>query len=305
MRFERSLLLGAIAPALIAGLLCGPAAFADQGPYPQTDEEKRAAFKALNWLGEAKSYGLAASHAHIQLPEGKILLLGADAERYSWLISGVEFPDTEAIISSESGHVDVYYEWRDAGYVSDSDWSDVDADEMLDGFKEATEASNKERAANGFPAMQVVGWLQPPTYDAATHTVTYSLELKDTDSHWANVVALRLGRGGYEELTWVGAIDAMESTGGRPALLNTALDIHEFDEGHRYADYKDGDKVAAFGIAGLVATALGVKFGAKGLAAIIAFLVAGKKVIIPAVLVGAGAIAKFWRRVFRRGDAQS
>lgn len=305
MRVGTYRFLSEIVPALMAGLLCATPVFADQGPYPQTDEEKRAAFNALNWLGEVKSYSLTDSHAHIQLPEGKILLLGADAERYSWLISGVEFPDTEAIMSSESSSVDVYYEWRDAGYVSDSDWSDVDADEMLDGFREATEASNKERIANGFQAMEVVGWLQPPTYDAATHTVSYSLELKDTDSHWANVVALRLGRGGYAELTWVGAIDAMESSGGRPALLNTALDIHAFDEGHRYADYKDGDKVAAFGIAGLVATALGVKFGAKGFAAIIAFLIAGKKIIIPAVLIGGAAIAKYWRRIFRRGDAQS
>lgn len=288
--------------ACVAGLLLAAgSAAADQGPYPQTEEEKRAAFNALHWYREARSYGLDDSHAHIQLPEGKILLLGSDAERYSWLLNGVEFPATEAVVSSETGNADVYYEWRDAGYVSDSDWSDVDADEMLSGFKEATDASNKDRVANGIQPMEVVGWIQPPTYDTATHTVTYSLELKDVDSHWANVVALRLGRGGYSELTWVGAIDAMESSGGRPALLNTALDMHTFDEGHRYADYKDGDKVAAFGIAGLVATALGVKFGAKGFAAIIAFLLAGKKIIIPAVVVGIAAIAKYWRKLFNRG----
>ncbi len=292
--------------ACLAGLLLwGHAALADQGPYPMTAEEKEAAFQALNWLGEPKSYPLDASHAHIQLPEGKILLLGADAERYSWLISGVEFPGTEAVMSTDSGQVDVYSEWRDEGYVSDSDWADVDADEMLDGFKEATEASNKERIANGFQPMEVVGWLQPPTYDTATHTVTYSLELKDPDSHWANVVALRLGRGGYSEMTWVGAIDAMESSGGRPGLLNTALDIHDFDEGHRYADYKDGDKVAAYGIAGLVATALGVKFSKGIFAALIAFLIAGKKIIIPAVIVGLAAFAKFGKKLFNRGGAES
>jgi uncharacterized membrane-anchored protein len=293
--------------ACLAGfLLLVNSAAADQGVYPKTDEEKRAAFEALNWLREPKGYSLDASHGQIQLPQGKILLLGADAQRYSWLISGVEFPSTEAVMSNEAGNADVYYEWRDAGYVSDSDWSDVDADEMLAGFKESTEASNKERAANGFKPMEVVGWLQPPTYDAATHTASYSLELKDDDSHWANVVALRLGRGGYSELTWVGAIDVMESSGGRPALLNTALDIHAFDEGHRYADYQDGDKVAAFGIAGLVATALGLKLGGKGLiAAIIAFVVAGKKIIIPAVLLGGAGLAKYWRRIFNRGGAES
>jgi uncharacterized membrane-anchored protein len=290
--------------ACVAGLLFAiNPALADQGPYPQTEEEKRAAFNALHWYQEARSYGLDDSHAHIQLPEGNILLLGSDAERYSWLLNGVEFPATEAVVSNAEGVADVYYEWRDAGYVSDSDWSDVDADEMLSGFKEATEASNEARIANGIQPMEVVGWIQPPTYDTATHTVTYSLELKDADSHWANVVALRLGRGGYSELTWVGALDAMQSSGGRPALLNTALDIHAFDEGYRYADYKDGDKVAAFGIAGLVATALGVKFSKGIIAAIIAFLIAGKKIVIPAAVVGIAAIAKYGKRLFSRGGS--
>lgn len=286
-------------------LLSTGSAAADQGAYPQTDEEKRAAFEALNWLREPKSYGLDVSHSHIQLPDGNILLLGADAERYSWLVSGVEFPGTEAVMSYESGDADVYYEWRDEGYVDDSDWADVDADGLLEQYKEATEASNKERSANGFEPMHVVGWLQPPKYDEASRTVTYALELMDTDSHWANVVALRLGRAGYSEMTWVGQIDAVQSGGGRPALLNTALDIHAFDDGHRYADYKEGDKVAAYGVAGLVATALGVKFGKGLIAAIIAFLITGKKIVIPAVLLGGGALAKYWRRIFGGRSADS
>lgn len=285
--------------ACVAGFfLLIHAAAADQGVYPKTDEEKQAAFNALNWRNEPKSYSLDASHSHIRLPEGSILLLGADAERYSWLVSGVEFPGTEAVMSYESGDSDVYYEWRDEGYVDDSDWSDVDADELLSQYKEATQNSNTERVANGFQPMEVVGWLQPPSYDEATRTVTYALELKDNDSHWANVVALRLGRAGYAEMTWVGAIGAMQNSGGRPALLNTALDIHEFDEGHRYADFKEGDKVAAYGIAGLVATALGVKFGKGLIAALIAFLIAGKKFIIPAVLLGGVGLFKYWRRIF-------
>lgn len=292
--------------AYLAGLLllAGPAD-ADQGTYPRTEEEKQAAFEALNWRDEPKAYSLDASHAQVRLPPGNILLLGGDAERYSWLVSGVEFPGTEAVMSHESGESDVYYEWRDEGYVDDSDWSEVDGDDLLAQYKESTEQSNEERIANGFEPMEVVGWLQPPAYDEATRTVTYALELKDSDEHWANVVALRLGRGGYAEMTWVGSIGAMQNSGGRPALLQTALDIHAFDEGHRYADFQEGDKVASYGIAGLVATALGLKFGKGIIAAIIAFLIAGKKIVIPVILVAGVAILKFGRGLFGRNRADS
>lgn len=199
----------------------------------------------------------------------------------------------------------VYYEWRDEGYVNDSDWSEVDGDDLLAQYKETTAASNEERAKNGFAPMEVVGWLQPPAYDSASRTVTYAMELKDKDSHWANAVALRLGRTGYTEFTWAGSIESLQSNGNHPELLRIALDTHEFDEGYRYTDFQEGDKVAAYGIAGLVATALGLKFSKGLIAALIAFLVAGKKIIIPVALVVVVAIAKFGKKLFNRGGAGS
>jgi uncharacterized membrane-anchored protein len=232
--------------------------------------------------------------------------LGSDAERFGWLVSGVEFPGTEALMSYDAQDAAVvYYEWRDEGYISDSDWSDVDADELLDQYKESTAASNEERAKNGFEPMEVVGWLQPPEYDATSRTVTYAMELKDTDSHWANAVALRLGRTGYTQFTWAGSIGLLQNSGNHPELLTTALDTHAFDEGYRYSDFQEGDKVAAYGIAGLVATALGLKFGKGLIAVIIAFLIAGKKIIIPAVVLGIAAIAKYRKKLFNRGGAES
>lgn len=293
--------------AWLAGLLLASnSVLADQGEYPKTDEEREAAFNALTWRDEARAYALDRSHAHIQLPQGKLLLLGSDAERFGWLVSGIEFPGTEAVLSYESADAAVvYYEWRDEGYVNDSDWSEVDADELLTQYKEATVASNEERAKNGFAPMEVVGWLQPPSYDSTSRTVTYAMELKDTDEHWANAVALRLGRTGYTEFTWAGSLGSLQSSGNHPELLQAALDTHEFDEGYRYTDFQEGDKVATYGIAGLVATALGLKFSKGLIAALIAFLVAGKKIIIPAVLLGGAGLFKYWRKLFNRGGAGS
>lgn len=290
---------------VLASTLLAPPLAADQGAYPQTEEEIQAAYDALQWRTGAGTHQLPASHAVIQLRAGQALLLGADAERYSWLVSGIEFPGTEAVLTYDSSDAaaEVYYEWRDEGYVDDSDWSDVDGDDLLAQYRDATEASNEERAANGFKPMHVVGWLQPPHYERSTRTVTYALELKDEDANWANAVALRLGRAGYTELTWVGSIDSFRNAGGKPALLDEALASHAFEEGYRYADFKEGDKVAAYGVAGLVATALGLKFGKGLIAAAIAFLIASKKVVIPVVLVLGAALVKFGGRLFKRGES--
>ena len=291
-------------PAVACVFAVAPVA-ADQGPYPKTEEEIQAAYDALQWHSGPGSYKLPASHAVIQLPPDRTLLLGADAERYSWLASGTEFPGTEAVLTYDSGNVEVYYEWRDEGYINDSDWADVDGDELLKQYRDATAASNDERVANGFEPMEVVGWLEPPHYDKASQTVTYAIELKDNNDNWTNAVALRLGRAGYTELTWVGSIDLFKNAAGRPALLDQALATHSFEDGYRYQDFKDGDKVAAYGIAGLVATALGVKFGKGLIAALIAFVIAGKKVVIPAIILAGAGLLKFGRRLFGRGQSGS
>jgi len=278
---------------------------ADQGPYPKTEEEIKAAYDALQWHSGPGSYKLPASHAVIQLPSDRTLLLGADAERYSWLASGTEFPGTEAVLTYDSGNVEVYYEWRDEGYITDSDWEEVDPDKLLAQYRDGTESANDERVANGFEPMHVVGWLEAPHYDKSTRTVTYAMELKDKNGSWANAFALRLGRAGYTEFTWVGSIGLFRGAAGRPVLLNQALASHNYEDGYRYQDFKEGDKVAAYGIAGLVAAALGAKFGKGLIAAIIAFALAGKKIAIPAIGVGIAALAKFGRRLFSADRAES
>ncbi len=265
----------------VACLLTTANVSADQGAYPKSEEELDAAYASLQWQNKAGPYALPASHATIQLRAGQTLLLGADAERYSWLTSGVEFPGTEAVLTYDTDNPDseVYYDWRDEGYVADSDWDDVDGDALLAQYREVTEASNEARVKNGVVPIQVVGWLEPPHYDKATRTVTYAMELKDDEGSWTNAVALRLGRTGYTEFTWVGSIEQFKAASGRPDLLSRALTIHSFNAGYRYEDFRDGDKVAAYGVAGLLATALGVKLAKGSLLAIVA------KIAVPLLAV--------------------
>jgi uncharacterized membrane-anchored protein len=71
----------------------------------------------------------------------------------------------------------------------------------------------------------------------------------------------------------------------------------DFKEGSRYADFDPKvDKVAAYGIAALVAGGIAAKFGLFKLLWI--GLLAAKKFVI----IGAIAVAAFVKKLFNRGD---
>lgn len=284
-------------------------ASADQGSYPESEDAKDAAFGSLNWQLGSGTYQLPRSHAVIKLRNGYGLLLGADAQRYSWLVSGTEFPDTEAVIAYDSGgSAEVYYEWRDEGFVSDSDWNEIDPDALLQIYRDGTEAGNDERIDNGMLPMEVVGWLEVPYYNKKTRTVTYAIQLKDAKGSWVNAFALRLGRKGYTEFTWVGPVSAFKGAGGRPSLLNQALTTHSFEKGHRYSDYAEGDQIASYAIAGLVAASMGKKFGKGLFAGLLAILLASKKAAVAVVGAIGALLIQLGRRVLggaRPADADS
>ena len=60
-------------------------------------------------------------------------------------------------------------EFTSAGYVKDEEARDWNADELLKNLKDGTEAANAERRNRGLPEFNVVGWVEVPSYDPATH----------------------------------------------------------------------------------------------------------------------------------------
>ena len=64
------------------------------------------------------------------------------------------------------------------GYIKDDDAKNWNADELLQNLKDGNEEANKDRAARGFPQMEVIGWVKKPTYDPATHRLVWSLLAK-------------------------------------------------------------------------------------------------------------------------------
>ena len=171
------------------------------------------------------------------------------------------------------------------GYVSDTEASKIDYTKMLGEMQESTREANTERKQRGYPTVDLVGWAEPPHYDAATNKLYWAKDLAfgDGKEHTLNYDIRVLGRGGYLSLNAVAGMSQLDMV---KTEMPKVLAMTEFDPGQRYADFNSStDKIAAYGIGALVAGTLAAKAGL--FAKLFAVLLAFKKVII------GGAIALF------------
>jgi uncharacterized membrane-anchored protein len=181
----------------------------------------------------------------------------------------------------------------DSGYIKDDDAKEWKANEMLDQIKEGTEAANADRKARGLPEMQIVGWVEKPTYDQGTHRLVWSIESKDKGvqggDNGINYNTFLLGREGYISLNFVTEMSVIES---QKPIARQLLGSIEFEKGKTYAEFNSStDRMAEYGLAALVG---GVAAKKLGLFAIVgAFFAKFLKVFILGALAFGGAIWKF------------
>ena len=45
-------------------------------------------------------------------------------------------------------------------------------------ISEGNDEANKDRVARGFTEVEIIGWIEKPTYDATTHRLAWSLSTK-------------------------------------------------------------------------------------------------------------------------------
>jgi uncharacterized membrane-anchored protein len=187
--------------------------------------------------------------------------------------------------------------YTDSGHISDGDAKTWNADELLQSLKDGTEASNKERVERGIAAFDVVGWVEKPAYDEATHRLVWSILGKDRgqaegSESTINYNTYALGRQGYFELNLVTGDKAIDQDKKHAGVLLAALD---YKPGERYTDFNAAtDRVAEYGLAALIG---GVAAKKLGLLAVIGVALAKFwKVILIVVAVAGGGFARFFRR---------
>lgn len=179
------------------------------------------------------------------------------------------------------------------GHVSDDDADKIDYDALLGEMQASTRSRNEARAKQGYSAVELVGWASRPYYDRTAHKLHWAMDLEEgTGSlHTLNYDVRVLGRRGVLVLQ---AVADMRQVAAVQASMKDVLALVEFSPGHRYEEFDSSvDRVAAYGIGGLVAGGLLAKAGFFKL--LLVGLLAAKKFVVIGVLAVAGAVSRFWR----------
>jgi uncharacterized membrane-anchored protein len=249
-------------------------------PSPSASLSWESVYEDIKWK-KGPGLGDLGTAAHVKLPEGYVFAAADDTrtimEANHNPITGKEL----GFVAPSGEDWFAVFEFDEVGYVKDDEKDSLDANAILDSIKAGTEEGNKERAKRGWPTMTILGWQQPPHYNELTHNLEWAIKAESEGEPVINHNTRLLGRGGVMEVTLVVNPNALEETLPK---FKSMLQGFEFKTGHRYGEFRAGDKTAAYGLTGLVVggtTAVLVKSGAfKWLWKIIVAAVVGLSALV-------------------------
>ena len=161
-------------------------------------------------------------------------------------------------------------------------------------MQDATSEANKERQRQGYEPIELIGWANKPYYDKTEHKLHWAKEIKfgDQKVNTLNYNIRVLGRKGFLELNFIAGMDQKAMIDKE---LNAVLAMATFNPGYRYSDFNPSlDKVAAYGIGGLVAGTILSKTG---------MLAAGLLLLKKFWIIVVVAVGGLFRKVFKKKAA--
>jgi uncharacterized membrane-anchored protein len=280
--------------ALIGTLFCGTARTQESGPPP------------IDWT-PGPAVGDLGGFAELQIPDGYLFTDKKGTQKILELThnlsSGLEVG--AVMPASEEANWIVFFEFNPSGFVKDDEKNAIDAPKLLKSLHDGNEEANKELQKRGWETFHVVDWAKPPYYDPRTQNLTWAiLGRSGAGAMSVNHSVRVLGRRGTMSVDLVLTPEEYETV--LPEFENL-MGGYAFREGHRYADFIKGDKVAAYGLTALIAGGAGAVAMKTGLLArfwkvlVGLFLVLKKAIIVVILAIGAG-IKRFFSWI--RGRSQ-
>lgn len=259
------------------------------GASAQQDEG--AQIRALNWV-QAPGKGEIAGKATIGLDGGFGFLGAADTNKFMQLTGNLPRRDSYTIASAEEGWFAVF-DFVDDGYVKDNET--IDAKALMEVLKENNKRGEEERKARGLSSLVLDGWFIAPRYDTENKRLEWATLLHSPDGQQTvNYSTKLLGRSGHTSVILVSDPKTMESD---IRAFKTALASFEYVPGERYSEWKEGDKVAAYGLGALVLGGAAAAATKKGFWAVIAgALGAFWKVIVGVALAALAGIGSLFKK---------
>ncbi|MCR8631963.1 DUF2167 domain-containing protein [Paenibacillus radicis (ex Xue et al. 2023)] len=170
----------------------------------------------------------------------------------------------------------LFLEYRDSDHIKDEEKKNIDANALLQSYRDGTEQRNKDLPAEEH--LRITGWDVKPFYDGITHYLTWSIAAADAKNRpLVNYNVRILSRTGYISAILVS--DPEHRAEDEKVVSSQVLSAIKMKTGQRYEDFDESkDKVSEYGLTALI-------LGGAGLAV-------AKKVGILAALVV--LLKKFW-----------
>jgi|LakMenEpi03Aug12_release.lakeMendotaPanAssembly.Ray.scaffolds.fasta_scaffold00776_5 uncharacterized membrane-anchored protein len=235
--------------------------------------------------------------AQVAVPEGCFFADGDSTRKFLELSQNIAGGDELGMIlclgSENAPSWSAYFSFSADGYIKDNE--EIDADQLMEVMKEGNQAGNEERRRRGWPEIELVGWHKQPYYDEETKNLSWSKLIAGEGNQTINHSTRLLGREGVMSVDLV--IGPEEFDAALPQF-KTLLSGFEYRSGKRYAEFKEGDKVAEYGLAALVVGGAGA----------LAFKAGIFQKFWKFILIGLVAVGAFLKKLFfgkKQDPAQS
>ena len=287
----------ASAPAQQPAAAAPPAAGSQQAPdqeeLKRRLKERMDEVEKFGWTRQGT--GKLGNRAEIVIPKDWRFTDG-NGTRKLMVLYGNPATDRELGTLAQEGIGDppwIIFEFDESGYVKDDDKDELNADDLLASLQEGQKAGNEYRRKNGMDELEILGWAVPPRYNEKTHNLEWATKLHSigspADEISINFNTRLLGREGVMEVTLVCEPDELNAMIAEQEKILTGF---SYIEGQRYAEYRAGDKIAEYGLTGLVAGGAAFALAKSGF-----FTKFAKPLIIGAIAMLA-AVKKFFGKLF-------
>jgi uncharacterized membrane-anchored protein len=246
-------------------------------------------YEGVNWK-KGPSVNDLGVIAQVKVPDGYVFADGKDTRTIMEMNENPSSGKEMGFVAPAGETWFAVFEFDDVGYVKDDEKESLDASALLESIRSGTESSNQERVRRGWPTMTILGWETPPRYNETTHNLEWAIRATSEGSPVVNHNTRLLGRGGVMEVTLVTDPTKLDETLPK---FKAMLAGFEFKQGHRYAEFRAGDRTAAYGLTGLIVgggTAALVKTGAF-------------KWLWKALVAAAAGVAALFKKIFSRKNA--
>jgi len=263
-------------------LVTGVAAYAQQLSPQETLNE----LNSLKWQSYP-NVGIIGNVAQIRLTNGVRFLDAKNTSRFLELMGNLPTNNAYAIAPPSYSWFAVF-EFDAVGYVKDDD--KIDPDELLKTLKEGEEAATEEKKRRGLEILHLTGWFIEPHYDLQTKRLEWGTRLVSDKNEVTVDYSIRiLGRTGVMRAVLVSDPDSLQKD---IQAFRTVLRGFDFIPGQQYAEFRQGDKVAEYGLAALIVGGAAAVAAKSGLGkALFKFIGLG-------VLAAGAAVVGFFKRLF-------